>query len=102
MTCSAWSWLGLGYEVSVMCLPGRFLSYLGTLGPIGGILKVACRHFLGDAVSRVFKIGVGHIYGSMGGVSGRTLGGKIGTFAATEGTSGWKTGNSCLEGSAIV
>ena len=35
MMSSAWSWLGSGYEVSVMCLIGSFLSCIVALGSMG-------------------------------------------------------------------
>ena len=60
-----------------MCLPGRFLSCLLAVGSMGGILTLACRCFLGVAVSGVFKVGV------------------VGISASTRATSWWKI-RSCL------
>ena len=39
MRSPAWSWLGDGCEISVMCLLDRFLSCLAVLGSLEDILE---------------------------------------------------------------
>ena len=57
---------GADCEGVVMCLAGRFLSFLSAVTS-----KFACRHFLGSAMSSVFNVGVGGISGAVGGAFGR-------------------------------
>ena len=63
-----------------MQVPGRFLSFLTAVGSTGGILKTAYRYFLGETVSKLFKVGVGGISGSTlvasGSKTGCCLGGS--------------------------
>ena len=54
-----------------MYLLGKFLICLVAVGSMGAFLKSVCRDFLGDTVSKIFKIGVSGISGSTGGSSGR-------------------------------
>ena len=54
-------------------LQADFLTALAVLGSIGGILKLACRPFLGSVVSNVFNIGEVGLPGSMGDYSGGRL-----------------------------
>ena len=69
---------GDGCKTVVICLLGRFVSCLAGVGSMWGILKLACRQFLGGAVSNVFMIGVVGISGSAGGASERKTGSCLG------------------------
>ena len=72
-----WSWndvndgsdsLGMYMKVFISRYSeGRFLSCLMAVGSTGVILKFACKCFVDDAISSLFKVGVGGTSDSAGG-----------------------------------